>query len=650
MRIRFFTLTIQCRESREVIPFSPQVTFFHGQTGAGKSSIARMLDVCLGGNLEKTPAVRKEVVSVSLDAQLGDTRVVLERESLDSNQVHVSWSDEQGHEHHLLAPIRPANTPILGDNVYNLSDLIFHFCGVTPIKVRKSKSDEGSPLIRLSFRDIMWYCYLDQDHLDSSFFRLKEPVIEAKSRDVMRFIVGYYTERLQELEIQLEGLVRDRDAKIETTKQMRAFLDRLGYATEQQIRDEVRTAEHELRDAEQKRGAIHNNFQGNTHFVDTLRQQLRTMSDTVDNEQRVRVELEQRLTDQQGLRAELVTARVKLARHESASFVLEGVAFAACPMCGTPVEQSPPDAPEGHCPLCKSDPSTRSQVVEAERNEQAKRDLESRIEELENSIDRAKRSFAKQVERVERLRGEKSALDQRLVADLRDYDSAFVAEVRELDRQIATLRERLRSLERMKTLPDAIEQLSREVDQSRAEEERIRREMESERRGLTTAGEVIGDIEKTYLEVLLRVGVPGVRHNDTVHINRRNWIPVIQEEGDEEVVWSFFDTGSGGKKTLLNVCYALAVHQVAARRSLPLPTFLIIDTPMKNISEDVNRDIFEAFYRCLYEVAASDMAACQMIIIDKEYIAPPENIHIVERFMTPDQPEYPPLISYYRGA
>lgn len=649
MNIRIFRLTIQCRESREEVQFSPHVTFFHGQTGAGKSSIARMVDFCLGGPLEQTPAVRKEVVSIALDVQLGKTRFVLERESLDSNQVHVSWTDESATEHHLMAPIKPTSTPILGDTVYNLSDLIFHFCGVTPIKVRKSKSDEGSPLIRLSFRDIMWYCYLDQDHLDSSFFRLKEPIVEAKSRDVMRFVVGYYTERLQELEIALESLVRDRDAKLESAKQIREFLDRLGYGSEQQIRDEISAAQVQLTVAVQRRDAVQDNYQVSTHFVDALRQQLRSMSDRLDDEGSNLAELEQRLSDQNSLKAELVTARVKLARKESASAVLQRVEFMACPLCGTPIAPLPPEELT-RCPLCKADQTQRSPKVEGERNEEAKRDLESRITELDDSIDRAKRAFRKQTERVERLRMDKTALDQRLVSELRDYDSAFVAEVRELDRQVATLTERLKGLERMKALPEAIEQLLRQVDESKSEEERIRRAMDSERAGLTTAGDVIKDIESAYLEALVKVGVPGVSDKDTVQINRQTWIPSILEGGDEEGAWNFFDTGSGGKKTLLKVCYALAVHQVAARRALPLPNFLIIDTPMKNISEDVNKNIFEAFYRYLYQVATRDMVACQIIIIDKEYIKPPDGIEIVERFMTPDKTEHPPLISYYRGA
>jgi hypothetical protein len=646
MKLKVFSLTVQCRESREVIPFSSQVTFFHGGTGAGKSSIARMVDFCLGGDIEKTPAVRKEVISIAIDVQLGERRCIFERESLESSHVHVIWTDREG-EHHLTAPIRPVERPIYGETVFNVSDLIFAFCGIRPIKVRRSKSDGDSPLIRLSFRDLMWYCYLDQNHLDSSFFHLNEPVIEAKSRDVMRFIVGYYTDRLQELEIELDGLTTARSGKVATIEQMRGFLDRLGFGTEQQIRDETLAAQNELQQAETKRAAISQQFHVETHFADQLRERLRQLSESLGKESETLSSLSNRVRDLQALRAELTTARVKLTRMETATTVLQKVQFTSCPLCGTDIATSADAA--AICPLCKTTPHRPTPQEEAERIEQNKRDLEGRMDEIEDSIERGETSSQKQAVIVQSLQRQKADLDQQLVNELREYDSAYVAAIRELDREVATQKERLNGLERMRQLPEMIARLLIEIDQSKLREEQIRREMEAERAGLTTAGEVIADIENAYLEALLKVGVPGVRTADTVSISRRTWVPSILESGEEELAWSFFDTGSGGKKTLLNVCYALAVHQIAAKRDLPLPSFLMIDTPMKNISEDVNQDIFEAFYHYLYSLVQGDLATTQVIIIDKEYIEPPEGVEIVERFMTPDQAEHPPLISYYRG-
>lgn len=91
MKIRFIQLAVQCRESEEEITFSPQVTFFHGETGAGKSSIARMIDYCLGGDLEQTPAVRKEVINVTLTVQMGQSTCVFERQAQGSGLFTSSW-------------------------------------------------------------------------------------------------------------------------------------------------------------------------------------------------------------------------------------------------------------------------------------------------------------------------------------------------------------------------------------------------------------------------------------------------------------------------------------------------------------------------------------------------------------------------------
>jgi hypothetical protein len=82
-----------------------------------------------------------------------------------------------------------------------------------------------------------------------------------------------------------------------------------------------------------------------------------------------------------------------------------------------------------------------------------------------------------------------------------------------------------------------------------------------------------------------------------------------------------------------------------------MPDFLIVDTPMKNIGEDVNRDIFESFYSYLYKLASGPLSKTQFIVIDKEFIASSDKgLALRERLMKPKDPKYPPLISYYEGA
>ena len=102
---------------------------------------------------------------------------------------------------------------------------------------------------------------------------------------------------------------------------------------------------------------------------------------------------------------------------------------------------------------------------------------------------------------------------------------------------------------------------------------------------------------------------------------------------------------------MLKICYALALHIVASENKLPLPTFLMIDTPMKNIGEDVNEERSKAFYKNLYRYAKNELVDTQFIIIDKEYIELDiDDLDASTRYMTPDDEKHPPLIPYYSGA
>jgi uncharacterized Zn finger protein (UPF0148 family) len=650
MKIRFSRLTLNCRESVEEIDLSAQIAFFHGKISAGKSSIVRLIDFCLGGDLERTPAIMQELVSVSLFAQLGEYEVVLDREAKGSEQVQVTWRSVGGEPARILAPVQTSadRGPIWGENVYTLSDLVFFLLGITPIKVRKSKRDAESPLVRLSFRDLLFYCYLEQEHIDSSFFNMEHPFKKLKSRDVMRFVVGYYTERLNDLDVALEQMQEDRLAKLQAAAQLRASLQELGYGSALEIQvqtDQMRTDLDQARTEEQ---AIRSGQIQDDHLVDELRGHLRELSSELGTEEEAYADQRQKIEELEHLKAELVSARFKFGRAEAASLVLAKADFQHCPLCGVPVQEMPQRG-ERSCMLCGT-PDVRREQVLTSRAEEVQRDLDSRIEDVTAALDRHRKGAKRQRDGVERIRRQKADLDRQLVVESQTYDSNFLARSREIERRIATFEEQIRGLERMRRLPDMVRSFESEADRLQGEIGALRREMEEEKGRLTQATAYVRQIEQRFLEALISVGIPGVGTEDVVRIDIKTWIPFVLPNGDEALRWSFANAGSGGKKTLFKVCYALAVHAVAAQNDLPLPRFVIIDTPMKNIGEEVNEDLFRSFYRYLYSMAASALRTMQFVIVDKEFYAPEiEGISISDRFMTPSDPDHPPLISYYRG-
>ncbi|MFQ6308768.1 AAA family ATPase [Lysobacter capsici] len=456
MKLRLETLRITARKSIEEVSFSPSVTFLYGPVGTGKSTVARLVDYCLGGDLERTPAVQQEFVAAQLNLQLGEYACTLERSAADTQSVRVSWSrarlaedieannvaaDEQASEEGLdedrveepievesvNAPLSAGGAPIFAEDVYNLSDLLFHLSGVRPIKVRQRARDPDSPMIRLSFRDIWWYCYLEQTHLDSSFFKLEDPFRGRKSQDAMRFFTGLHSERLSQLEADLYRAIDEQKGKREAASQIKIFMNRFELGSELDVESRIEISRRELKGIEAKRQVVERDRATILHPTDQLRTQLRELGSEVAEVESAIGETTAAISEQRALRAELITAKVKSTRAEQAGAVLAGVSYVRCPQCFSDVSARPHDIDT--CSLCCSQINATGHVPSLEL-ESMRRELNDRIDLIGDSIQRRERGLGKNKRLLERLRCDKSRADDLLQAELARYDSSFIESIR----------------------------------------------------------------------------------------------------------------------------------------------------------------------------------------------------------------------------
>jgi uncharacterized Zn finger protein (UPF0148 family) len=322
------------------------------------------------------------------------------------------------------------------------------------------------------------------------------------------------------------------------------------------------------------------------------------------------------------------------------------VEFTSCPRCGTPVADLHHGQEE--CVLCGA-PDGADVRIPASAASPDQTDLDARLVEIEQSLSMRTKESSRQTRLLDQAAARKAILDDRLNDELRTYDSAFLSQARALERQIATLQQELVGLKRDARIPEALAQMVREADQHALNASSIRRSLAEEKEKLSAQSVLIEKLEGYFYEALHEAGFPSLVAGDTVFINRRSWLAYIQPGGDEALQYDFFGAGSGGKKTLFNVCYAVAFHRLAEEYNLPLPTFLMIDSPMKNIGNDVNKDIFLALYRYIYALAGTVLNETQLIIADTDIATPPAGMDFKERLMIAGDPEHPPLIPYYSG-
>ena len=287
MNIQLTDIVITFKKAHEQIDFK-DFNYFYGQMGAGKSTIVRLIDFCLGGNLgktEMTPALQAEFVSASLSLKVAESPLVLERNA-HSTKVRARWSAAE-QQFEVLIPVRTAAGEVLpGTGVEVLSDLIYYLAGKKPPKVRRSKIKDDSELERLSLRDLLWYCYLDQDSMDSSFFHLDGDANQwkrLKSRDVLRFIVGFHQEHVAELEVQLELVRAERQKCKAGATAISNALSSAEIATDVELADVRRELESDIQKTEVEIANARNRTQTlHPHAMGTLQDKARRLAHQID--------------------------------------------------------------------------------------------------------------------------------------------------------------------------------------------------------------------------------------------------------------------------------------------------------------------------------------------------------------------------------
>jgi len=651
MKISLISLQLNFRRDKSVIEFR-HISYFFGKMGAGKSSIARMVDYCFGGNPEPTPALQKEFISATLHLTVENTEVTIFREAENPKAI-VSWArDDEKVE--LLIPTRNANGIVLPNtDVETLSDLLYYLAGITLPKVRRSKRDEESPLVRLSFRDLFWYCYLDQDEMDSEFFHLgrdANPFMRLKSLDAFRFIVGFHQEQVAALESELLAIREKRLAVKGGADALKEILRQSGISNIvdlEQMAERLRVELHHIQSAAQEARQSQRQDQGTpSHATDELRNRGRQLAGEIQAIERALLDIHAQIESAERLHNELMMLSVRFRRSASAREVLAGVAFTACPRCTQPL----PNRLATSCPVCGQEERDRAYEVGEERV--IEEDVSERLKEISESLVRYRQQETSLQRRLSELISDKGSVDSRLDVAMKQYDSAFLSTALEFERQAASLQEKLGNIERQKMLPAKLDEQYHLADELLTGEAELRRKLKEARGKAEQDLTNLQRLEELFLDCLLRAKFPGITPNDKVAIVSPDFMPEVQSpEAGDIAVTSFANLGSGGKKCVFKASYALAIHRLATEIGAKLPSLLIIDSPMKNISERENEDVFTSFYGMVYELAAEELRETQFLIIDKEFRAPTGagELDLGVRHMMPDSNEFPPLIPYYRG-
>lgn len=648
MRIYFNRLTLFFHRSTVEIDF-PKFSYFYGPIGAGKSSIGRLIDYCLGSSMEWTPALQQEFVSASLNLRLNDSLVSIQRDR-DANSVVATWRSET-ETLQVSIPTKTANGEVLPDaRVEVLSDLLFYLANEDPPRVRRRKGRPDERLERLSFRDLFRFCYLDQQGMDSDFFRLNSDnyAVKQKSVDALRYVLGYQTERVAELESQMQ-ITRETRIGLQLSSQALAkALAGAGIDSAEVLEDSIREVTSGIEVAKAASVAARDQRTPIPRIDEELRERARGLTYELVASSQAKDDLETRIDDLARHANELEMLSVRFQRTSAARTVLGGVDFKDCPRC----TQLLPNRDPTLCRVCGQPDHVTDADGMLDQNV-IDQDLRTRRAELADALQRLRSQKGSVTARITQLAREKVGADSALSERLQSYDSEFLSQALMHERTIATLKQKLSDLEQNRRLPALLQEQREQAEEKRLEEAKIQSDLEAARGAAFRDRRNLDVLGSLFLDCLIRSKFPDVRPTDRVEIDATTFYPRIPLGGDDAmVVLTYDNAGSGGMMALFRTCFAVALHRLSTSLSGGrLPSTLVIDTATKNVSSVENPEVVNSFYRMIYELSLTELASTQFLVIDNEFTPPPEGLEITlqKRHMMRGDPENPPLVPYLSG-
>lgn len=155
-----------------------------------------------------------------------------------------------------------------------------------------------------------------------------------------------------------------------------------------------------------------------------------------------------------------------------------------------------------------------------------------------------------------------------------------------------------------------------------------------------------GMLEQIFLDCLRGLKFSNIESSDYVKIDDNSFLPSIYTKYGQ-LKFDYSKLSSGGKKTIFKICYALAIHIYVEKQGINsiLPRFIIIDTPMKNISEREDDKLYFNLYKFFLELFSDGgkLEKTQLIIVDKELPSVFKDESIMSKHFTNKKPLIPYL-------
>jgi hypothetical protein len=603
-----------------------------GAFGTGKTTILEFVDYCLGASDHpRHPEIMPKVRAATLEVELSGSPFLIERavgEPSTYAYVCRGHLDDAGTSSPERWPLRPAGSPA------SLSSLLLSHCKLEGVRLRDNLSGGQAVTDPLSFRDLMWLCFLPNERLDDRNLLFENaPMKNLKLRQVVDVVFDVHDDRAIELGRRVRAVEAELVAARDAYRMAQSIVAEVEPGTVPELEELERGAKAELSDSALATAALDARARADTTFAEDLRERHRAAATEARRAAALLRDRETQARRMTSLRATYADDVSKLVMLTEAGSLFPPMRLDLCPSCLSPVTPG-----ERRCASCSADLPHQFAGADPAGPLDVSAELRSaraRLTELTDYLD----GLDQEIPRLRAAAERAQEIESRAAADV---DAATAHAVTPYLAQRDTLARRRE---------DATGALQRAVDGLRlltglqrraavlgglqAQLTTLRDDLADAGR-LAPAGEravVVGRVSTRYRDILREWGFP---KPDDAYV-AEDLTPHARDKP--------YPATSSGERTLIALAWQLALFEIAWETRSSHPGFLLLDSPQKNLGQaaggpDAGGAVIDRIYRHLERWLAGPGFGAQVVVADN---APPPTADsdVIVRFSrSADRPPY----------
>lgn len=616
-------LIVVGRNKNYKVDFNPGVNIIYGDSATGKSSILNLIDYLLGAkSFSLYPEIEAAARYAVLDVTLNEDRYTIKRDIFDASKpIEVFACDYTKINEYLPKKYLPnfnLNTKYPDLGFY--SEFLFDALNFSNIKIKESPSKDDSKLVRLSFRDLFKYCYVDQDELGSKMFmRSDNYALQVRYSEVFKYIFNTLDSNLASLDAQISDKTKERKNldKIFTT--VSEFLRESEFGSMPYLDAEITTIDKEIEDIQEKIKQLNKNKTVDQDVYKSIKAAFNTIAlnkkELLQNIQQSELKIE-RFTR---LKNEYLNDIAKFKASISIKEVIGEVSKEStlCPVCDNHLDI---DTALEKFDINKSDKLN----YEINALKRRSKDTEKLVSDTRYKLE-ILQSELRKLEEAEDIA--RKLMDENTIELSTPYlaeRDMYVKRVGEITQRRKDLVERLKIRNQHNHLTDTIKSLDIRIEQ-------LKKQLEELRGNAPSMADVLSNLADNLKDYLTFVKIKSPKG---ISYDSKSFAPKLR--GIE-----YHNITSGGLRTIVGIGYLCSFMQEALNSTISYPSFLMIDTVGKYLGKtkeqkykqdddsklaDINEAVsdpekYQNIFEYIIKLASSyeeKNRICQFILVDND--------------------------------